>query len=219
MTTKDGDTDTMMANQVPRIEESEAEVSTSDEPEPAEDSELPLDVVFGILKNRRRRLVLQYLVDVSETSTLGHLAEYIAGIENEKPQDALTSSERKRVYVALYQCHLPKMDDVGIIDFENNRGTVELTNNVEQLTRYLDAGKGTSERDWITYYAALVVAGSTLLVTQQLLFPADLPSGVIIGIFVGLTGVPAIERVLDRGALFSGWFGRDSPDQAVSDAD
>jgi len=218
VTSNDGDADAMMASQVPRVEESETEVSTPDKPEP-DDDELPLDVVFGILKNRRRRLVLQYLVDVSETSTLGHLAEYIAGIENEKPEEALTSSERKRVYVALYQSHFPKMDDVGVIDFESNRGTVELADNVEQFTRYLNGDEETSERDWITYYAMLVAAGGALFVTQQLLFPADVFSGVIIGVLIGLCNVPAMEYALGRGAVLPDWFGRERQDHAVSDAE
>ncbi|MFB6358651.1 MAG: hypothetical protein ABEJ96_06540, partial [Thiohalorhabdaceae bacterium] len=52
---------------------------------------------------------------------LGDLAEHIASIENDKPEVALSSTERKRVYVALYQCHLPKMDDIGVIDFDEDR--------------------------------------------------------------------------------------------------
>jgi len=39
--------------------------------------------------------------------------------------EKLTSRERKRVYVGLYQCHLPKMDGVGVIEFDKNRGTIE----------------------------------------------------------------------------------------------
>lgn len=98
---------------------------------------LPLDIVFGLLSTERRRRVLHYLRDETESTTLGTLAEHIAALENDKPERALTSTERKRVYVALYQCHLPKLDDANVIDFEQSRGTVERGVNADQLDRYL----------------------------------------------------------------------------------
>ena len=100
-------------------------------------SDIPLDVVFDLLSNSRRRHVLRYLLTESPSTTLGDLAEYIAGIENEKPEQALSSAERKRVYISLYQSHLPKMDEAGVINFENDRKTVELTENAEAVTRFL----------------------------------------------------------------------------------
>jgi hypothetical protein len=39
--------------------------------------------------------------------------------------------------VALYQCHLPKMDDADVIDFDHSRGTVERGPNADQLYVYL----------------------------------------------------------------------------------
>jgi len=41
------------------------------------------------------------LITDDEPVQLGHLAEHIAAIENDKPIKALDSQERKRVYVAL----------------------------------------------------------------------------------------------------------------------
>lgn len=83
------------------------------------------DAVFDVLSNQRRRETLRYLLDASGSVTLGDLAEHIASIENDKPEEALSSSERKRVYISLYQAHLPKMDQVGIIKFDQSRKTIE----------------------------------------------------------------------------------------------
>jgi len=96
-----------------------------------------LDVIFNVLQNRRRRLVLTALAERDGTTTLGELAEYIAGIENDKPPSALDSQERKRVYVGLYQSHLPRMDDAGAIRFDEDRGSVEAGPYIELFREYL----------------------------------------------------------------------------------
>jgi len=106
---------------------------------PEESEKPPLDLVFGILKNSRRREVLKYLRRREEPVGTGNLAEHIAASENETTPRELTSKQRKRVYVALYQCHLPKMDDAEVVDFDNDRGTVELGDDAIEFDAYLKA--------------------------------------------------------------------------------
>lgn len=96
-----------------------------------------LDQVFHILRNRRRRDVLRYLSDAPKQVTLGELAEHIAARECEKPVGQLRSQERKRVYVALYQCHLPRMAGSDAVRFERDRGTIESGPDFAQFVRYL----------------------------------------------------------------------------------
>lgn len=99
----------------------------------------PVDVghVFEILRNQRRRDVLWYLLEGSETTTLSDLAEHIAARECEKPVGQLTAQERKRVYIGLYQSHLPKMADSDAIDYNQARGTVERGPQFNRFTEYL----------------------------------------------------------------------------------
>lgn len=87
--------------------------------------------------NSRRRGVLQYVEDEEGTVSLSDVAEHIAAEENNINIEMLSSDQRKRVYVGLYQCHLPKMDDAGVIDFNKARGTIELREAVSQLYPYL----------------------------------------------------------------------------------
>jgi hypothetical protein len=103
------------------------------------------DLIFGLLSNQRRRWVLRYLAENGPETTLSDLAEHIASLENDKPIRAVTSSERKRVYIALYQMHLPKMDDTGFIDFNQHRGTVELRPEADQLYMYLTVDRPDSD--------------------------------------------------------------------------
>lgn len=98
---------------------------------------LSKDVVFEILKNQRRRDAIEYLKRNEGEAKLGDMAEFIAAKENDIEIKALSSSQRKRVYIGLYQCHLPKMASSGVIDFEKNRGDIELKRTAEQLEPYL----------------------------------------------------------------------------------
>ena len=139
----------------------------SDE-EPPSVPELSLDVVFDILRNRRRRMVLAAIEERDGSTTLSELAEHIGGIENDKPPGALNAQERKRVYVGLYQCHLPKMDDANAIEFDKNRGTVERGAMADTYHTYLERGTEPT-RPWERYYAGLAVGFGILLVATAVL--------------------------------------------------
>lgn len=145
------------ADAASEISKTTSEVSLERAAEDSEDA-LPLDVVFDILRNRRRRLVLSAIEEKDGSTTLSDLAEHIGGIENSKPPHALNAQERKRVYVGLYQCHLPKMDDAGAIEFEQNRGTVERGPHAEVFHTYLDR-EPEPETKWYRYYGLLAGAG------------------------------------------------------------
>lgn len=121
-----------------------------------ETEELSLDIIFEALKNKRRRQAINHLNEPGERVTLSDLAEHIAAIENDTTPELLGSQQRKRVYIALYQCHLPKLDSMGIIEFDADRGHVERTRAADQLDKYLYAVEETS-RSWPRYYAGFVL--------------------------------------------------------------
>jgi hypothetical protein len=123
--------------------ESEAGESDPTTQSPTDDSVdqptgLPKDVLFGLLSARRRRRVLEYMRAHGGETTLSDLADHIAAQENDTEIRLLTSQQRKRVYVALYQCHLPKMDDANVIEFDQARGTVRLRPEAQELAPYLE---------------------------------------------------------------------------------
>ena len=155
------------------------------------EGDLPLDQVFEILKNRRRREVLQYLRESENEVTLGEVAEHIAAIENDTTVDAISSSERKRVYVGLYQCHLPKMDDMNIVSFNQNRGRIELAENAAQLEPFIE--EESEERlDWYKYYAGIAaIAGILFLGTVAAGISSALTSTLILAGMVGAVGTCA----------------------------
>ncbi|WP_049972902.1 DUF7344 domain-containing protein [Haladaptatus cibarius] len=128
--------------------------------------ELSKDKIFHILQTQRRRHALRYLKEHDGAVEMRDLAEQVAAWENDTTLQALASDERQRVYIALYQSHLPKLDNEGIIEYNQSRGIVERGPLADQFDPYLDtttvgstnvddAADAESEMDddrWFSYY-------------------------------------------------------------------
>lgn len=126
----------------------------------AEDPEpLSLDVMFELLKNKRRRDLLRYLEEQEDVVTMSDLAEHVAAIENEIPESHLSSQQRKRVYVALYQCHLPILDRADVVKFNKARGIIERTPRADQLRPYLEQSPYRSD-PWPRVYLTLGIVAA-----------------------------------------------------------
>ena len=96
------------------------------------------DEVFDVLHSSLRRDILRYVQGQDGVSTVSDIAEYLAAKNNDTTVQRLSSYERKRVYIGLYQNHLPMMDDVGVIEYNKNRGVVHLQECASQLDPYID---------------------------------------------------------------------------------
>lgn len=99
---------------------------------------LDADEIFTILSNERRREALRYLRVSGGHVPTGELAEHVAAVELGIPVEELDTTARKRVYISLYQVHLPMMDETGAIEFDKDRGAVRLTNLAAVLYAHLD---------------------------------------------------------------------------------
>ncbi|WP_266080271.1 DUF7344 domain-containing protein [Haladaptatus caseinilyticus] len=149
----------------------EFETSAEENPEP-----LARDKIFHILQTQRRRDALRYLKNTDGPIEMRDLAEKVAAWENDTTIQALSSNERQRVYIALYQSHLPKLDNEGIIEYNKSRGIVERGPLADQFDPYLDVpGESHTENEstaddstdgdvpWLSYYRRLTVIGGALV--------------------------------------------------------
>lgn len=126
-------------------------------------SSLPRDEVFEVLSNARRRCALQYLKQQDDRRVeLRELVDHVTAWENDTTTAEIDSAERKRVYTALRQNHLPKLDDAGIIEYEHMRGEVELTEDAREVQMYLEFVPH-NDIPWSEYYLGLSAVGAALV--------------------------------------------------------
>lgn len=159
------------------VEPEGSRADSTGEPEDGDDGEptdgaasppsLPTELVYRMLSDPRRRYAIHYLKQSREPVPVRELAEQVAAWENDKPVEALTSRERKRVYISLYQSHLPTLDEEGVVEYDADRKMVELSQAARGLDIYLEVvPKGNVP--WSLYYVGLAAVDGLLLLLAAL---------------------------------------------------
>lgn len=87
---------------------------------PADGTDLTIHDLLELGKNERRRFIAKETATASQVLTVRELSRRLAAHENDKHPEAVTGSERKRAYVALYQTHLPQLDACDIVDYDHD---------------------------------------------------------------------------------------------------
>jgi DNA-binding transcriptional ArsR family regulator len=140
-------------------------------PEPPERAETTAlkDRTFETLSNPRRRQALRYLRTREDDGpvSIRELAEQIAAWENDVPPVEVTYKQRKRVYTSLYQSHLPRLHKYGFIEYDADRGTIELTPQAESLDVYLEVVPA-GNLPWSDVYLGTSILVAALVATLYL---------------------------------------------------
>ena len=132
---------------------------------------------YEVLSNTRRRHVIHYLLQQDEPVTLRDLSRQVAAWENRIEPEAVSSKQRKRVYTALHQSHLPKLDTCGVVDYDTDRGIIAPTDRVTDLRVYMEVVPE-NEIPWSVYYTGVgLIMGAAALLASFGLFPFDQLSG------------------------------------------
>ena len=154
--------------------------------------------VFDAVKNLRRRYVLYYLQRYGGPVELGELAEQVAAWENDTTVSEVSPSQRKSVYSALHQTHLPKLEAAGVLRYDAERSIVRASDTASGLDMQLASDPQTS-LPWHRLYLAL--AGVSLLLLASVwmgLYPFSLLNGVQYALLVIATfGVTAVGHTYD----------------------
>ncbi len=138
-------------------------VVVSDRDETESNGEQPsADELYDVFANRRRRYALHYLQQEDDRTDFGEMAEQIAAWEHGKPRGRVTSTERKYVYSALQQRHLPKMQEIGLVAFDKRDGAVEPNGVLDEIDVYAEV-VGRDNVPWGVYFPALGGVHSVLL--------------------------------------------------------
>lgn len=153
-------------------EEPEATEDATGRADAAGDADgLSKDQAFDVLRNGRRRAAVSALREAGGRMEVSDLAAAVAAAEYDVAPADVSSEQYKRVYTGLYQCHLPRMDDLNVVTFDSETNTVRLRDPAADLAPYLEesADGSTARRELAS---ALAVAGA---VTAGVLAPGPLP--------------------------------------------
>lgn len=158
---------------------------------------LSQDTVFDLLSNTRRRYLLKRLSEIEGGADLGDLATDVAAMENDVSAEEVTTQQRKRTYVSLYQTHVPKLVEAGVVDYDRDAGTVQLASGVEQIAAYFDSGDG-EVFPWHRLYLAVsgigfLAYGALIFVDATVVDPV-LVGGVVLLLLVALSAVHFVRE-------------------------
>lgn len=162
--------------------------------------ELSMDDAFDVLRNSRRRAVISCLDASDGKLSVKELSTCVAAQEYGIPASELSSEQYKRVYTGLYQCHLGRMEELGVIDFDVEANTVRLQDVAFHLEPYLKDGTDFSE----VSFELAIGGGVALFISIAMLGlgPAGSVSQTPLAMvtIIGLLGLAAVQ-VIYRGGL------------------
>jgi len=95
--------------------------------------EIDRDAVFDLLSSSRRRYVLFHLCNGAPTVHITELARELAAVEMGVDPATLSETDVRRVYISLYQTHIPKLEAHGLVSFDPDERLVELAGDEETL--------------------------------------------------------------------------------------
>jgi hypothetical protein len=118
--------------------------------------------IFGVLQNDRRRRVLEILRKQGNQS-IRSLSEKIARLES--GEDDPKSTTRKSIYVSLLQTHIPKMESLGVVNYDREYDLVGLLPAASGFDIYMETVKK-GDIPWSHFYiglSTLAVVGSVTI--------------------------------------------------------
>ncbi len=103
--------------------------------------EFPRDLIFHLLRNKRRRAVMFYLLFVEEEVSMRDLSSQVSAWENDIDIDELPTDKRETTHVSLYQTHLPTLDEHNIINYEKHKGIITADSGLAVFEPYMTENK------------------------------------------------------------------------------
>lgn len=155
------------------------------------------DDVFEMLSNERRRCAIYYLQRQDGPVDVRSVVDYVAAWQNDTPISEVSTPERKCVYSALHQTHLPKLASVGLIEYDTDRSQVRLRDDAEVARLYLEYDPG-NDIAWSSLYLGLATLGTVFAVAYAVGLPpfGTVGAGTLIWGLVVLFGATAGGHVL-----------------------
>jgi len=156
------------------------------------------DTLFEVLSNSRRRYILSRIRSADEPVELSEIAREIGAQEHGISPAELDQNAKKRVYVSLYQTHVPKLESVGLVKYDDESKTVAVTERTGEVDRVLGAVPPAYR--WyhingaISVVSATAITGSAFDVAQLGTVPPFGIGVVVVGVIVAATIAQSVDR-------------------------
>lgn len=160
-------------------------------------SELTEKQIHNVLRNNRRRNVLKQLQRNVGQLTVRELSEAIA--EAETGESPPPRNIRDSVYNSLNQTHLPKLDALDILEYDQNRKTVSLQSGVRQVSLYMEVVTPYGIT-WAEYYQLLLLLALLAIIATEIgvpLFSTASPL-LLCSLFLVIHGISTAYRLWSR---------------------
>lgn len=159
---------------------------------------LSQDEAYDLLSNARRRFVISYLRSQDGPVALNELSRRLAARENDTPVDELTDQQIKRIYVSLYQTHLPKLEEAELIEYDRDQSVLELREAAHRLDEYLPTEESEG-RSWQLVYGVLAGIGLLVYVVVGLVPSIPISMGQLgIAVIVAFAGISLAHYVSEQ---------------------
>jgi hypothetical protein len=157
--------------------------------------------IHDILRNDRRRRVIESLREYDEPLSVRELSERLATAET--GEEPAPRNIRQSVYVSLHQTHLPKLQDLDVVDYHDETKMVSLDEAIDDVTVYMEV---VPEHDlsWAEYYLGFGVLGLLLVAAHALAIPTVSAIDIHLwttAILVALVGSAAYQLVTQSPSL------------------
>lgn len=162
-----------------------------------EDTDLEPIEIHEVLSNERRQLVLEFLREAGGSLEARELANKIAEVES--GQSPPPENVRQSAYVALHQTHLPKLDELGIVTYDQGEHVVDLQERANEVSIYMETVPkyGLS---WSEVYIGISALGLLFIIGGEIGVPvlADIGSLVLASGTFGLIILAAVYQTITQ---------------------
>lgn len=164
------------------------------------DDGLDETTIYEVLSSDRRLETIRYLQREENPVDVDELSSAIARIET--GEDDPGSDAEKTVYVSLHQTHLPKLDDLDIVEYDTDERKIALADSFKDVAIYMEVVPGT-EISWSEIYLAVGVIGIATVAAHELGAPlvASVPLQYWAVIYLGVVSVAAFYQMMTRRSI------------------
>ena len=106
----------------------------------------PVNRILTALQDDHRRYLLYHLRE-EDPSTLDEAARRVAAWDHECDPADVPGEVHERIRVELYHSHLPKLDDMSVVDYDERSGAIRFRDPPNKLGDFLDLTRSVDDID------------------------------------------------------------------------